>query len=71
MMVEVFKTNVKARKHSTVLANELTKQFPEIKINFDLNDRDKILRVEGKYIIPDKIISLLNSNGYLCKVLDY
>lgn len=48
----------------------LSKKFPGFKINFDLNDCDKILRVEGNYILPEKIKALLNTNGYQCAALE-
>lgn len=70
-MVEVFKTNVQRQKQARILEEALASQFPSIKINFDLEDCDKILRVEGKKLAPDKIIKLLHSNGYLCQVLEY
>jgi hypothetical protein len=40
------------------------------KINFDLDDCDKILRVEGKNVLPGKIIGLLKANGYQCQALE-
>ncbi len=68
-MVEVFKTNVLQKHKSRVLLFELYKSFPGHKINFDLADCDKILRVEGNSIPLKRIIRLLNVNGYSCEVL--
>jgi hypothetical protein len=70
-MVEVFKTNVQRQKQARILKSELISQFPFIKINFDLEDCDKVLRVEGRKFAPDKIIELLHSNGYYCQILEY
>jgi hypothetical protein len=70
-MVEVFKTNVRRPKQARILEGALTSQFPLIKINFDLEDCDKVLRVEGKKFAPEKVIELLHSNGYFCQVLEY
>jgi hypothetical protein len=68
-MVEVFKTNVLKKQHAKTMIEMLSKHFPESKINFDLSDCDKILRVEGKNIQPEKIIKLLNRTQFECEVL--
>jgi hypothetical protein len=69
-MVEVFKTNVQEEDQSKTLIQKLLEHFPQSKINFDLDDCDKILRAEGIDIQPEKMIEVLNSNGYECRVLD-
>jgi hypothetical protein len=69
-MVEVFKTNVLQQKQAKGILAFLSKTFPGFKINFDLDDCDKILRVEGQNISSEKIINLLNTDGYQCEVLD-
>jgi len=69
-MVEVFKTNVYEEERSKTLLQKLLEYFPDNKINFDLEDCDKILRVEGKNILPDKIMELLNEEGHDCEILD-
>ena len=68
--VEVFKTNVQQKKDADKLLKYLSKQFPCYKINFDLDDCDKILRVEGETLLPDKIIDLLLAKGHECHMLD-
>lgn len=70
MMVEVFKTNVMQRRQAKALLVILETQFPWFRINFDLEDCDKILRVEGKDIQHEKIIALVTGNGYQCEILD-
>ena len=47
-MVEVFKTNVYEPCQSIMLVRILYNYFPDHRINFDLEDCDRILRVEGK-----------------------
>lgn len=69
MIVEVFKTNVEEVELSELLIQQLEDQFPDSLINFDMDDCDKILRVEAAAIVPEKIIEILNSNGYSCEVL--
>lgn len=68
-MIEVFKTNVQEPDESAMLVQKLLECFPEGKINFDLDDCDKILRVEAAFISKVKIMLLLNSHGYRCEIL--
>jgi hypothetical protein len=68
-MVEVFKTNVRQRRQAKMLLGLMARQFPMLKINFDLDDCDKILRVEGESISPSKITTLVTGNGYQCEIL--
>lgn len=69
-MVEVFKTNVAEVDRSNLLLQRLLSHFPANKINFDLEDCDKILRVEGENIVSEKIMKILNEEGHLCEILD-
>ena len=69
-MVEVFKTNVRYATHATELVQQLAEHFPSFKINFDLTDCDKILRVEGDSILSCRIIELLQERDYECALLD-
>jgi len=69
-MVEVFKTNVQQRKKAVQLLEVLSQEFPLFRINFDLDDCDKILRVEGENISHEKIIELFTTNGCQCNVLE-
>ncbi|HEY5369479.1 MAG TPA: hypothetical protein VIJ75_10830 [Hanamia sp.] len=68
-MVEVFKTNVLDVERSNLLVERLLFYFPDNKINFDLQDCDKILRVEGENILPGRIMELLNEEGHVCEIL--
>ena len=68
-MVEVFKTDVDDIELSNKLIRELLEHFPDTLINFDMDDCDKVLRVEGEVIDIEKIIEILNENGYCCEVL--
>ena len=68
-MVEVFKTNVQHSELAEQLASILRGRFDFCKINFDLEDCDKILRVEGKQICVESIIEILNTHGLQCEVL--
>lgn len=69
-MVEVFKTNVRHKKEAVILLSDLLKTFPCYRINFDLMDRDKILRVEGNFVEPEQIIEAMKGKQYECEVLN-
>jgi hypothetical protein len=69
-MVEVFKTNVLEMHKAKEIIQLLAEHFPECKINFDLKDCDKILRVEGVNVIPERVIALVNSGNYQCQALE-
>lgn len=68
-MVEVFKTNIQTGRQATVILQKLVQLFPKCRINFDLTDCDKILRVEGKINSPEKIIEVVTTNGFQCEIL--
>jgi len=69
MMVEVFKTNVEAPDESARIIEELLQRYPQSRINFDLSDCDRILRVEGEKVHAGGIIELMAAIGYVCEVL--
>lgn len=69
-MIEIFKTNVQKKKQSKMLLCCLSEAFPSSKINFDLSDCDKVLRVEGDNIAVATIMMLVQDHGFTCEVLD-
>ena len=69
-MIEVFKTNVLESSQAAEIVALLLQHFPGSKINFDLDDFDKVLRVEGENFIPGKIMTVVKENGFMCHVLD-
>jgi hypothetical protein len=69
-MVEVFKTDVRKKTQSKMLLNVLGDAYPSFRINFDLSDCDKVLRIEGGHIDPSGIILLVKQHGFTCEVLD-
>lgn len=68
-MVEVFKTNVEATDESARIIDELLQRYPLNRINFDLSDCDRILRVEGENVHAGGIIELMAAIDYVCEVL--
>ena len=70
-MIEIFKTNVQNKTQAKRILNLLKEQFSEAKINFDLNDCDKILRVEGiQKSCSQIIVNGLNKSGFKCEILN-
>jgi len=69
-MIEVFKTNVEKTNDANSIVALLLEHFPGSKINFDLHDCDKILRVEGKDFSNDKVMTLLRKSGFYCEILE-
>jgi hypothetical protein len=69
-MVEVFKTNVQKKTESKMLLSVLSETFPSFKMNFDLSDCDKVLRVEGEDMEALSIMILIKEYGFMCEVLD-
>ena len=70
-MVEVFKTNVETCEQATDLLDAIHSAFINYRANFDLEDCDKILRVENNesYIESDCILHLLRQYGYAAEIL--
>ncbi|MCD9575057.1 hypothetical protein [Flavobacterium soyae] len=68
-MIEVFKTNVQEVEQSIMIVGKLLEHFPNSAINFDLEDCDKILRINASAISNHKIIEVLNLHGFYCEVL--
>jgi hypothetical protein len=69
-MVEVFKTNIDNRELAAQLRLELLELFPNTRINFDLEDCDKILRIESAECIAVEIERIVLSKGFWCEVLE-
>jgi len=69
-MIEVFKTNVEEMAQAKRIIDLLLEHFPGHKINFDLHDCDKVLRVEGKNLMPEKIMGLVVESGFRCNLLE-
>ena len=69
MEIEVFKTNIKKKNDARQIIQKLNSLFPELKVNFDLDDCDKILRVEGGNISVDQITYFICQIGFQCNPL--
>ncbi len=68
--IEIFKTNIQNQKTSKTVMDFLRNTFPHLSINIDLNDCDKILRVEGKCVPTQRIIEELFQLGFQCEWME-
>lgn len=70
-MIEIFKTNVHFQQDAQKIVSLLELDLTNTKINFDLEDCDRILRIEGASKAKTKyIIAFMLQLGYHCQVLD-
>ncbi len=69
-MVEVFKTDIQKKTQIKKLLCILSEAFPSFKINFDLSDCDKVLRVKGDNVEALRIMILVKEYGFKCEILD-
>jgi hypothetical protein len=70
MQVEIYKTNVQEAEEATMLRKKLLEHFPDYRINFDLEDRDRILRIRAMDIRKKEIVFLVKDIGFNCELLD-
>lgn len=68
-MVYVFKTSVKTKKEIRLLKSSLDKLLIQSNWNFDLEDCDRILRIDSLIENSEAIIKLLNDNDFKCEEL--
>ena len=68
--IEVFKTNVFDPRDAGRMVEILSLHFPGSRINFDLHDCDKILRMEGPDFTVDKVMVLVKEHGFDCCPLE-
>jgi hypothetical protein len=71
-MIEVFITNIHTSGEADRLLKLIHKQLKDHRANFDLEDRDRILRVEnpGGPVAGEMILSLVSSLGFKAEILD-
>lgn len=70
-MVEVFRTNVEDPVDARMLLNRIHSMLDGYNANFDLQDCDKILRVEIAHgaVEAAKVMALLANRGFYAEVL--
>lgn len=69
-MIWVFKTSVQDRKQVSELSESLNNHIlPHGRWTFDLDDCDRILRIEHENLEINSVISSLNNAGVNCEEL--
>ncbi|WP_228236591.1 hypothetical protein [Allomuricauda sp. M10] len=66
--IEVFKTNIQKKAQSKQIKSEILKKYPDLLVSFDLEDVDRVLRVEGLFNTVE-IIKILVSKQYKCELM--
>ena len=69
-MILVFKTSVKTKADAISLKPHIDSIVKNGNWSFDLEDSDKIFRVETDLNIYQSLISLFDSKGFLCEELE-
>ena len=70
--VEVFKTNVLSKRAAKIILNEIGMHQPAYKCNFDLDDCDKVLRIEHENgnIDAELVFNVLQKNNFDGSILE-
>ncbi len=70
MEILVFKTNIRHKKQASAVTQHINNIEGVIRCNVDLDDRDKILRVEARDLSPRIVENTLTRAGYVCEELE-
>jgi hypothetical protein len=68
-MIRVFKTTVTSNRIASAVAQDIRRIYPAAKVNFDLEDCDRVLRVEAHDVCDKTILALLLRKGHRCEEL--
>jgi hypothetical protein len=71
MEILIFKTNVSSKRKVSMVRHLLTSVSAIKQWNFDLEDCDKVLRVETVGLGPAYVETLLQNAGFDCREMDY
>lgn len=70
-MIVIFKTDVQFQKDAQLIVCSLELKLSNTKINFDLEDCDKILRIEGVSKAKNKcVMNFMQQLGFNCQLLE-
>jgi hypothetical protein len=69
-MIEIFKTNVRTKRDAKQVLETLNRLFSEVQANFDLQDRDRILRLQGIETRDLPVVKKAMARlGFICDIL--
>lgn len=69
-MISVFKTNINTSDERQQIVNALQDQFRVLSCHVDLDDCDKVLRIEALQLQEAAVIAFVKQEGYECAVLE-
>jgi len=70
LTVAVFKTDVSDHKKAALLIRMLKRSVASSRITFDLEDCDKVLRIEQGLPFVHKVVKTLERYGSTCSLLE-
>lgn len=70
-LVEVFKTNVQNKEQAQSLVRHIHAEFSGSRVNFDLDDCDRILRFQSSLgtIPTEQLIEIMRAAGFQAELL--
>ena len=69
--IHIFKTNIKTKQEVNVIKTLLNSYLEIMKFSIDLEDIDKVLRIEADKSLNKKfIIENIKSKGFICEELE-
>ncbi|WP_432672686.1 hypothetical protein [Flavobacterium sp. SM2513] len=70
-MIEIYKTNISRKKEARQVAKQFKKSFPNCRIDFDLEDCDRILRIDtfNEALNNTAVLQLVLECGFYIEVL--
>ena len=71
IMIKVFKTDVQYVERAMEIVNDLLQIYPGSRATFDLEDEDRILRMEGPFFKTGDIITCLGKWRQCCIYLPF
>jgi copper chaperone len=70
MDILVFKTNLRFKKNINQAVSHIDNIPGILRWNVDLQDRDKVLRIESNNLAPQLVEKTLTDIGFFCKELE-
>lgn len=69
-MIEVFKSNIIKKKQANEFKKKCLNKYPNYQITFDLEDCDKIVRVEAISLNVKDIMDIAHNANILLQILE-
>jgi hypothetical protein len=69
-MIEFFKTNIVHHFDAIKIKELLAKEFPKATFQFDLLNKDHLLRVEGTQVPVSRVVQIIKHEGFYCEVIE-